>query len=185
MACPHRRKKHIGRALLHLLNLWWLAPVAKTWELDLPPLFLLHWARWQVQWRMERTFTFRYRSSGRGLRSDIRKPRKNRLSFVDIGLQEVHEVLPGKVRNGSRGGSKKKRPLSIGLLWKTDMETLQHGSYATDCPNQSFNPNYRSLLTHAGCEKKCINKFEESNRNEFNCYKHSVWRVQFVLRKLF
>lgn len=72
---------------------------------------------------MERTFTFRYRSSGRGLRSDIRKPRKNRLSFVDTGLQEAHEVLPGKVRNGSKGGSKKKeRPLSIVLLWKTDME---------------------------------------------------------------
>lgn len=112
MACPHLRKKHIGRALLHLLNLWWLAPVAKTWELDLPLLFLLHWALWQVQWRMERTFTFQYRSSGRGLRSDIRKPRKNRLSFVDTGLQEVHEVPPGKVRNGSKGGSKKKkRPL--------------------------------------------------------------------------
>lgn len=170
MACPHLRKKHIGRALLHLLNLWWLAPVAKTWELDLPLLFLLHWALWQVQWRMERTFTFQYRSSGRGLRSDIRKPRKNRLSFVDTGLQEVHEVPPGKVRNGSKGGSKKKKETSVldsfgKLIWKRyDMEAMP--------PIVRTNHSIRiivAFLTHAGCEKKCINKFKESNSNEFNC----------------
>ena len=69
----------------------------------------------------------------------------------------------------------KKRDLSLldsfgKLIWKRyNMEAMP--------PTVRTNHSIRiivAFLTHAGCEKKCINKFEESNRNEFNCYKHSV-----------
>lgn len=69
----------------------------------------------------------------------------------------------------AKGEAKKKKTSVLDscgkLIWKRyNMEAMP--------PIVRTNHSIRiivAFLTHAGCEKKCINKFKESNSNEFNC----------------